>query len=638
MKEADVFEDSDANYASRILFVRKPNGEVRVCSDYRGINKHTVQDHYPILRIDDLLDVMAGKKWFTTLDMASGYYQVPVARDSRPKTAIITPDGLYQFKRVPFGLCNAPSLFQRLMALVLRNVPDDVAVTYIDDTIVPSKSVEQGLVNLQKVLQALREANLTLRLEKCHFFKRKVEYLGFTLSDEGLSPGEKVLRSIRDFPEPTNGVKVRSFLGTTNFCRRFIKGYATIARPLTDLTSKDCRFEWGKEQKQAFDTLKNLLLSKPVLAMYQPHAETKVRTDASKVGLGAVLLQKQDDGKIHPVSFYSRKTTKDEAKYHSYELEALAIVCALERFRTYFIGIKFIIRTDCNSLKLLENKRDLSPRIGRWFVRLSEFDYQIEYLKGTSNTVADGLSRNPVDPSEEVEIVGIPIMGIKITTDWVAAMQRGSAEIMKIREKLEEGDQETHEKFTMCDVYRVSKGRFRLYMPIDLRQELVAEAHKNLAHLGVDKTLDKLKETHYFPKMREFVSIYIRRCVNCLYYKTPTGKKPGYLHPLEKENAPFHCVHVDHAGPFVTSDKRNKYVGAIVCGFSKYTVLAAIKDLTSVRTVRMMREFVAHYGKPDRVITDRGTAFTAAEFQAFCEDYGIQHVKVASGTPARTAR
>ena len=286
-------------------------------------------------------------------------------------------------------------------------------------------------------------------------------------------------------------------------------------------------------------------------------------------------------------------------------------------------------------MKLLEGKRDLSPRIGRWSVRLSEFRYRIEYLKGVNNVVADGLSRNPVEAGTEVDLVGLPIMGIKITTDWVAAMQRGSKEIMDIRDKLEEGDKETHEKFTMCNarVYRVNKGRYCLYVPTDLRYEIVAEAYRGLAHLGIDKTLQKVKESYYFPKMREFITQYVNRCINCLYYKTPSGKKPGFLHPLEKGNAPFQCVHIDHVGPFVTTENENRYVGAIVCGFSKYTVLKAVKDLTAERAVRMLKEFISHYGKPERLISDRGTAFTAAEFDQFCRENEIQQIKIASGAP-----
>lgn len=199
--------------------------------------------------------------------------------------------------------------------------------------------------------------------------------------------------------------ELRSFIGLASYFRRFVRGFAVIARPLTDLFCKNIKFEWTSQQDDAFKQLKNALISKPILGMYNPKAYTEVHTDASMYGVADVLMQRQDiDNKMHPISYFSRKTTKDEAKYHSYELEALAIVSALERFRVYLIGICFVIKTDCNSLKLLADKRDLSPRIGRWFLKLSEFQYKIEYLKGENNVVADALSRNSVEPGQSVDI------------------------------------------------------------------------------------------------------------------------------------------------------------------------------------------------------------------------------------------
>lgn len=212
-------------------------------------------------------------------------------------------------------------------------------------------------------------------------------------------------------------------------------------------------------------------------------------------------------------------------------MEALAVVCALEKFRVYLIGIHFVIRTDCNSLKMLDSKKDLNPRIGRWFIRLSEFDYTMEYHKAENNRLADSLSRNPVGKADGTEVAGLPVLGIKVSTDWVAAMQRGDTDILSLRDRLEAGDQEAHHKFTMCDarVYKVTKGRWKLYVPSDLRYEIVSQAHRSLAHLGIEKTIAKVKEEYYFPKMREFVTNYVNRCINCLYYKAPTEKKPGFF-------------------------------------------------------------------------------------------------------------
>lgn len=636
LKEANIVEDSESPYASPILLVKKKSGDVRMCVDYRELNKRTVPDKYPLPRIDDQLDRLYGNVYFTSLDLFSGYYQVPINDiNTRAQTSFVTPDGHFQFKRMPFGPTNCPAIFSRMISVALGKLLYSVALAYLDDIIIPSKSVEDGLVKLRLVLQSLREAGLTIKLEKCRFLMQRLEYLGFEISKNGIEPGRRKIMAVENFPEPRNVRAVRGFIGLASYFRRFVKGFAIIARPLTDLLSKDTRFEWTKEQDEAFRRLKDALTSRPILAMYEPKAYTEVHTDASQQGVAAVLMQRQvEDGKMYPISYYSRKTTRDEAKYHSYELEALAIVSALERFRVYLIGICFIIKTDCNSLKLLADKRDLSPRIGRWFMKLSEYQYKIEYLKGDQNVIADALSRNPVDPEQQVEVASLNVFGVKLTTDWIAVLQKDDEEVAGIVAKMETTDSTTNDKYTIENgrLYRITEGRWRLYLPADLRYDVVSTTHRELVHLGVDKTLSKIKENFYFPKMRDFVTKYINRCVNCMFYKT---KKKGelYWHPLDKGSKPFQSIHLDHVGPFVLTERDNKYILTVVDGFSKYVVLRAVKDVTATETVYFMREFICTYGRPERIITDRGTAFTAALFEKFCHELNIIHIKIASKSP-----
>lgn len=635
LKEADIVEDSISPYASPILLVRKKTGELRLCIDYRGVNKITVKQKYPLPRIDDQIDNLYGKCYFTSLDLYSGYYQVPISISSRNKTAFVTPDGHYQWKRMPFGLSNAPAVFQKLISRVLTKLPFGIAMAYIDDILIACSSLNEAINYLREVLGAIRETGLTIRLDKCSFMCKKIDYLGFEISLNTIEPGKRKINAVRDFPELKDIRQVRSFVGLASYYRRFVRNFAIVMRPLTDLLGKNVTFNWGDDQKEAFEQIKRILTDYPVLRIYNPHAKTEVHTDACALGVGAVLLQEQEDEKLHPIAFYSRKTTREESKYSAIEVEALAIVSALEKFRVYLIGLHFIIKTDCNSLRFLESKREMSPRIARWFMKLSEFCYDIEYCKGALNQVADALSRNPVDESEETEIAQLHVYGITISTDWIAAMQRQSNEILEIREKLEAGDAATHEKFTNYNqrVYKTTKNKWRLYVPVELRYELIAETHKNLAHLGIDKTLHKLKESYYFPHMREEVTKYINRCINCLYYKTQTGKQPGFLHPLDKGKTPFHTVHADHLGPFVKTKADHKYVFVLIDGYSKYVFLKSVYNVDAAETIFCLNEFISHYGKPVRIITDRGTAFTARAFKALCESLSIQHVKVATATP-----
>nr|XP_008191903.1 PREDICTED: uncharacterized protein LOC100141851 isoform X1 [Tribolium castaneum] len=324
-----VIRESDSPYSSPILLVRKKDGQHRMCVDYRQLNSKTIKDRFPLPRVDEHLDKLNGAKFFTTLDLASGYYQIPMATESIPKTAFVTPDGHYEFVRMPFGLANAPAVFQRAMNKVLGPLRFQTAFCYIDDLLIPSKDFETGLNNLRTVFQLLRQFGLTLKLSKCCFFGSQIEYLGHEISAEGIKPGETKIKAVTAFPKPTDVHKLRQFLGLCGYFRKYVKDYATIASSLTSLLKKGSAFVWEEAQERAFQTLKDILTSRPVLAIYDAEAETELHTDASKVGIGGILLQRQGDGSLRPVMFFSRQTTKEEQRYHSYELETLAVTVML---------------------------------------------------------------------------------------------------------------------------------------------------------------------------------------------------------------------------------------------------------------------------------------------------------------------
>ncbi|KAG6439566.1 hypothetical protein O3G_MSEX000882, partial [Manduca sexta] len=297
---------------------------------------------------------------------------------------------------MPFGLANAPAVFSRLIRRALGSLESKIAI-YLDDLTIPSTSIEEGIDLLEEVLNLLTKANLKLNLKKCSFLKTSVSYLGHEVTAGSIRPGLTKINAVSEFKRPQNVHQIRQFIGLASYFRKFVRGFAEIARPLTYLTKNNTEWVWGHDQEHAFTTIKAILTTRPVLAIYDPHATTEVHTDASKLGLGGILLQYQTDGLLRPVAYFSRVTSQEEQHYHSFELETLAVVESLKRFRIYIMGIPIKVVTDCAALRTTLSKKDLIPRIARWWLTIQDFDIEIEYRPSARMQHVDALSRNPVD-------------------------------------------------------------------------------------------------------------------------------------------------------------------------------------------------------------------------------------------------
>lgn len=378
MLESNIIRESTSEYASPIILVRKKDGDYRLCVDYRALNAVTVKERFPLPHIDDQLSKLAGKKVFTSLDLFAGYHNIKLKPDSINKTAFITPDGHFEYLRVPFGLANAPSVFMRVIQKLLKMICSDEVVAFMDDILLSTATVRDGLALLEKVLKQLRKANLKLNAKKCSFLKSEVSFLGHEISAEGIRPGQKI-EAVAKFKTPSNLHELRQFLGLCSYFRKYIPQFAIIAKPLTDLTKKNVDWVWGKEQANGFETLKYKLCSRPVLALFDPSLDCEIHCDASKNGLTGIFLQVQENGQLKPVFYYSRVATREESMYHSYELETLAVVESLKRFRVYVLGKPIKVVTDCTAVRYTLEKKDLIPRIARWWLTIQEFDIQIEY-------------------------------------------------------------------------------------------------------------------------------------------------------------------------------------------------------------------------------------------------------------------
>ena len=396
MLKQGVIEPSSSAWASPVVLVKKKDGSVRFCVDYRRLNDITEKDAYPLPRVADNLDALAGARLFSTLDLTSGYWQVEMDPDDAGKTAFCTRYRLYQWRVMPFGLCNAPSTFERLMEKVLAGLQWKIALLYLDDVIVFSSTVEQQLDRLRLVFERIRKANLQLKPKKCHLFCKEVSFLGHWVSAEGVTTEEDKVQAVKEWPVPKSVKAVRSFLGLTGYYRRFVKDYAAVASPLIALTQKAAVFKWGEEEQRAFETLKDKLVTAPILGYPDMKERFILDTDASKCAIGAVLSQVQN-GKEVVIAYGSRRLTKSERNYCVTRQELLAIVWFTGHFKHYLIGKKFLLRTDHGSLRWLFRFKEPEGQMARWLERLARFEFDIEHRPGVKHVNSDGLSRIPCE-------------------------------------------------------------------------------------------------------------------------------------------------------------------------------------------------------------------------------------------------
>jgi hypothetical protein len=389
MMDKGYIRPSVSPWGAPILFVKKKDGTLRLCIDYRQLNKTTIKNKYPLPRIDDLFDQLGGASIFSKIDLRSGYHQVRIKDEDIHKTTFRTRYGHYEFVVVPFGLTNAPATFMCLMNNVLSKFLDKFVLVFIDDILIYSKNREEHEEHLRLVLQVLREHHLYAKFSKCDFFQKQVHYLGHVISKEGVAVDPDKIRSIMEWPTPKDVSDIRSFMGLAGYYRRFIKGFSKIGCPITALQKKGIKFIWTSKCEERFQELKYLLTHAPMLKIADPDNDFLVCTDACKEGLRGVLMQ---EGRV--IFYASRKLNEHEINYVTHDLELAAIVHALKMWRHYLLGRKFVLMTDHCGLRHLFDQPKLNARQARWMALLSEFDFEIKHIKGKENRVVDALSRS----------------------------------------------------------------------------------------------------------------------------------------------------------------------------------------------------------------------------------------------------
>ncbi len=384
---------STSPFGAPVLFVKKKDGTMRMCVDYRGLNNITVKNSYPLPKIDELLNRVSGAKWFSKIDLQQGYHQVRVDEADIYKTAFRTRYGLFAFLVLPFGLCNAPGTFMNLMHDILKPYLDKSCLGFLDDIFIYSKTLNEHRIHVKEILNKLREHRLHVKLSKCEFMKQTIEFLGFRIDQNGIGMMETKVKAILDWPTPRTVKEVRSFLGLSGFYRNFIHMFSDTVASLNDLLKKDLeKFVWTDQHEKDFQSLKRKISAQPTLILPIPTVQYVVQTDASGFAIGATLMQDHGNG-LQPVAFLSKKLLPAETRYPTHEQELLAIVIALKEWRHYLYGNKFIVQTDHKSIIYFKTQEHMSPRQIRWSEYLQQFDYEIQYKAGSENVVADALSR-----------------------------------------------------------------------------------------------------------------------------------------------------------------------------------------------------------------------------------------------------
>lgn len=607
--------------------VKKKDGAVRLCVDYRQLNRKIIKDRYPLPLIEDQLDQLQSARFFSTLDLKNGFFHVAIDERSRKYTAFIVPDGHYEFSRVPFGLCNSPAVFQRFINIVFRDlIHDKVVLTYMDDLIIPSVDCESGLRSLETVLRVASEAGLIINWKKCSFLRSRVEFLGHIVEGGRVYPSERKIEAVQKFPEPGNVKQVQSFLGLSGYFRKFVLRYSIIARPLSNLLRANAKFVFGDNERRAFFELKEILSTKPVLSLYKREADTELHTDASIHGFGAILMQRGDDNAFHPVYYYSSKTTEAEKKYTSYELEVLAIVKALKRFRVYLITLKeFTIVTDCQAFEATMSKKDLCVRVARWALLLEEFPYRTQHRPGIRMAHVDALSRYPLPVCNLVE---------RQENGITARLKRAQSEDDDVRKIFELAKLQKINGYTIRGglLFKECDGDVRIVVPKPIQSQIIRYAHER-GHFSIAKTEDLLKKDYWIPDARQKIERIIKNCVACILAERKQGKCEGYLNPIAKGEVPLDTYHIDHLGPLPSTKKNYRHIFVVVDSFSKFTWLYATKTTNAAEVVNRLERQSDIFGNPRRIISDRGAAFTSAEFSDHCTREGIEHVLTTTGIP-----
>ena len=647
MIDDDVVEPAASPFNAPLLLVPKPNGDWRIVVDFRQLNAITIPDRFPMPHLSDLLQSLGDSNGvFSTLDLKSGFFQVELEESSRPCTAFTTSFGQYMFKRMAMGLRNAPLTFTRLMNSVLAGLLGNSVFCYLDDIIVASENVSEHLDTLTQVLSRFAQAGLTLKIEKCSFLRSNIKFLGHRVDEHGIHTLDDKVTAICNFPTPGDVEQIRSFIGIAGFYRQFIKDFSKIAQPLTSLLKKDAPFAWNEDQQKALDTLKQALTNAPVLAFPDFSKDFILCTDASNTGLGAVLMQKDSNGKSRAIAFASRLLNAAEKNYSVTNREALAVVWALRHFKDLILGYNIHVLTDHCPVTELFKGNNLSGKFVRWQLTVQDYNPSFSYIPGKSNTIADALSRNVAPVALLAVSHSLP------TLDEIRPLQRDDPFCASIIYYLNSGDASALPKLTMSPDSFVLKDDVlfksskivsedeslhpvsQLVIPKAIVPTILHHVHDSVlaGHPGKDRSFRQAQRTYFWPSMRKDIMRHCLLCVECARHRPSLHHESQNL-PYPIPHAPWDSLSIDVLKLPLTE---NGFQYLLVCidSFSRYSILVPLKD-KSARSVAkaFIDEIICRYASPKVLLSDNGLEFNNSLLRTVCETFQIKKCNIIPYSP-----
>lgn len=632
LMDIDIIErvEGPTPWVNPVVVLPKTDGDIRMCLDMRRANEAIVRERYPIPTVDEILQSMNGSAVFSKLDLKWGYHQLELTPESREITFAVH-NGVYRYKRLIFGVSSASEQYQQEIAAALSGIEGVENIS--DDVIVHAPDQETHDKRLHAVMRRLLECGLTLNPQKCQFSMDKLVFMGILLSQKGIGPTKERVRAVIEAREQENATEVRSFLGLVGYSSRFISQFATLSEPLRRLTRKDTPFNFGLEQKRAFQALKDELARAGTLAYFDKEAPTKVIADASPVGLGAVLVQDQQ-GEMVPVCYVSRSLTDCERRYSQTEREALALVWACERLHPYVYGRKFDLITDHKPLEIIYSQRSKPcARIERWVLRLQPYDFRVVHVPGKQN-IADPLSRLLGDTAkkeihrheseEYVRFVAVSATPKALTTREVEEASATDPELEEVRKAITSGHFENCKPYApianeLCVMgYLVLRGN-RIVLPQSLQARALSLAHEG--HLGIVGTKQHLRTKLWWPGMDRAAEKYCKACHGCQIVARPDPPEPLRTTPLP--DGPWQDVAIDLLGPLPS----NHSILVVVDYYSRYYEYDVLTSTTTEKIIDSLESIFSRHGLPVTCKSDNGPQFRSDLFREYCENNGIKHVR-----------